>query len=232
MPFTISPFTLVGDLVRRKRNGSKLRSASYSVFATSTKKSRKDSRRSEGSVTFNVPSPGDIPEGEAFELDPSRDTFGKRASKSSNMSAADYATQLGPKRASRLVMTFRSQRLRAVNATEEMVKLDTHMQDEKRRQSLVQALLSCNTDYAVKIRFCSAVDRLELVEDAKEKEAMVEALIELFLTPGSMFFINTVSKARTRAITKGQNELMNAKLEVLEELSQSADIMNIVNRLA
>lgn len=222
----LSSFNLGGSL-RRLRLDSKLDVTA--LYGTKMKSSHRDSKRSEGSVTFNTLTANEIAE-QSLELDPVRDAQNnKRSSKSSTLSST---SQSGARRSSFSAIVFRVQRLRAIDATEEMIKLDTHLQNEKRRRSMVQTLLGCNADYSVKIRFCSAVDQLELVEDSKERETMVDALIELFLTPGSMFFIDTVSKARTKAIIKGQNELLNAKLEVLEELSQSTEVMTIVNRSA
>ena len=121
---------------------------------------------------------------------------------------------------------------RRVQMTEDMRRVNVVLQSDQLRRELIDALLKTQTDFTVKIRFCSAVDKLYLVTNKEERRCMEDALVELFLTPSSMFCISTLSKARARAIVNGHcHELGNAKLEVLEELSKAQQVRDAVDQI-
>jgi len=132
---------------------------------------------------------------------------------------------------SKLKMLFMgsSERPHIVQMTDEMVRLETVIISEKGKKKLIEELLAMRGNFSVKVHFCSAVERFDASGEDKERSVLAQSLVEMFLVPGCMFYI-TMSEPRRQAILDGNfNQLLDAKREVLEELSKNADVMRIVD---
>jgi len=118
-----------------------------------------------------------------------------------------------------------------VMMTDSMIRLETLIQSDKAKQRLVQEMLALQGDYSVKIRFCSAIETFDAAIDPNEREALAQTIIQTFLAHGCLFYISSLSDARYNAIVvqNNYNQLLDAKREVLQELSQVPEVMQIVN---
>jgi hypothetical protein len=147
----------------------------------------------------------------------------KRQSKRSARSGTKLTTLFGS----------RSENPRFVPTTDSMIRLETVIQSDKGRKDLIQELMVLKGCFSVKVRFCAAVDTFDAADedDEDKKVEMAAKLIETFLVPGSMFYV-PMSDARREAIMKGNvNQLLAAKREVLEELSNNESVMQIVDHV-
>lgn len=122
-----------------------------------------------------------------------------------------------------------------VATSDEMVRLDTVIHSEKGRQELVSKLIALPGDFVTKIRFCSAVEQYdsqtgESQEDRDRKLMQGVGICDMFLREGSVFYIQ-LSEARRDFIVEGNNfgHLVEAKREILLELSENPAVMQIVD---
>lgn len=131
----------------------------------------------------------------------------------------------------RVIFSSKSERPQFVIMTDEMIRLETIIQQDKGKHRLVQELLTVRGDHAVKVRFCSAVDKFDACQDEAEREALAHTLVQTFLSYGCLFYIPSLSDARYNAIVHehNYNQLLHAKREVLEDLSRNPDVMRMVD---
>jgi len=145
-------------------------------------------------------------------------------------SVSSFQARPYSKKLSKLIIFGEREMLPFVPTTDAMVRLDTVIQSDKGRTRLIHKVLGTQGDCAIKIRFCSAVDKFDSVVDEKERKALGEALVELFFGPSSMFNIgDSLSNARRRVILNGNyNQLLDAKREILDELTKIQSFMSFV----
>ena len=124
-------------------------------------------------------------------------------------------------------------RLGPVMMTDEMIRLETVIQSDKGRQRLVQELLALRGDFSVKVRFCSAVEKFDSAVEEQEQRSLANSLIQTFLAHGCLFYISSLSTARYHAIVVdgNYNQLLDAKREVLDELTRNPEVMRIVDHV-
>jgi hypothetical protein len=127
----------------------------------------------------------------------------------------------------------KAERPQPVVMTDDMIRLETLIQTDKAKQRLVQEVLTLRGDYSVKIRFCSAIDTFDAAVEQSERDALAQTIIQTFLAHGCLFYISSLSDARYVAIVIQNhfNQLLDAKREVLEELSRIPEVMEIVNHV-
>lgn len=124
-----------------------------------------------------------------------------------------------------------------VHTTDEMVRLDTIIQSEKGRQVLINRAIALPGSTTVKIRFCHAVEQYDSqAEDGtnsagkERKLGQAVTICDMFLRERSAFFLSELTEARRDFILEGNYaHLIEAKREILAELTKSNELMNIVD---
>ena len=125
---------------------------------------------------------------------------------------------------------FTPKKLPAVEITDSMIRLETLVQSEKLRGELVQRLVVLPGDFVVKLRFCAAVDHFDNASDKDDQKNLANTIIETFLNPNSMFKISLNEDRREAIVSDGMlNQLLEAKREILEEMTRNPEVMKIVD---
>lgn len=129
------------------------------------------------------------------------------------------------------ILFTKGERPHFIAMTDEMIRLETVIQSEKGRKKLIDELLVLKGDFSVKVRFCYAIEQFDnCVGDDRERAALALSLIDMFVRDGGMFHV-ALSEVRKQAILVDGNfnQLLDAKREVLDELSKNENVMKFVN---
>ena len=138
------------------------------------------------------------------------------------------------KRTSRL-MTFgfsSSKKLPPIEMTEDMCRLEKIVCDPKLTQLLIQKLLTIRGDFITKIRFISAVEKFDEIDDKNEQKLRAGKIIEMFFTEGSMFETSISEERKNLIVKEGKySQFWEARKEVLRDLCGNDDILALIDML-
>ena len=130
------------------------------------------------------------------------------------------------------ILLFGPTKLPVVDTTAAMLRLETVIKSEGLRKQLVQEIVAIPGNFIIKIRFCVAVDHYISTQQKEEKKNLAKKLIETFLEPHSMFLVNIDEDRRQAIVFENQmSQLLEAKKEILLQLSLNSQIMAIVDDL-
>jgi hypothetical protein len=95
-------------------------------------------------------------------------------------------------------------------ASLEMTQLEHAIRNQDFRHKLVDALLSRDDDFSIKIRFVSAVDEY-LSAEGRDKKDKATNIVKMFVKKDSMFYMSGIPQ-------QYEQNLLSRKFEVLETL--------------